>query len=74
MVVIYGINILFRATTFTVDVNYFFTYELESDFSAELLWQFIPYLFFFLLPALLLFVSYIILATLPFHLHRNVIS
>ena len=69
--VIHSINIVFRATGLAADANYFFTYGLEGDFFTELLWQFIPYPFFFLLPALLLFVPFIILVTLSFHLQHS---
>jgi len=63
--VIHGINVILRATGIASEANYFFTYGLEGDFFTELLWRFIPYPFFFLLPALLLFVPYGILGTLP---------
>jgi len=69
--VIHGINVIFRATGIASEANYFFTYGLEGDFFTELLWRFIPYPFFFLLPALLLFVPYIILVTLPFYLRQS---
>ena len=62
------INVIFRATGIASESNYFFTFGLEGDFFTELLWRFIPYNFFFLLPSLLLFAPYIVLVTLPFHL------
>jgi len=65
------VNMIFRATQIANQSNYFFTYGLEGDFFTELLWRILPYNFFFLLPALLLFVPYIILTTLPFHLKEN---
>jgi len=68
---IHGVNVILRATGIAPTANYFFTYGLEGDFFTELLWRFIPYPFFFLLPALLLFAPYIVLLTLPFHLSKT---
>jgi len=65
---IHIVNVVFRATGIANESNYFFTYGLEGDFFTELLWGILPYNFFFLLPALLLFVPYVFLVTLPFHL------
>ena len=66
--VIHVVNIVFRATGIASESNYFFTYGLAGDFFTELLWRLVPYNFFFLLPALLLFAPYIFLVTLPFHI------
>jgi len=67
-VIIHIVNVVFRATGIARESNYFFTYGLEGDFFTELLWRILPYNFFFLLPALLLFAPYVFLITLPFHL------
>jgi len=66
--VIHVVNVVFRATGIAYESNYFFTYGLEGDFFTELLWRIVPYNFFFLIPALLLFAPYVFLITLPFHL------
>ena len=67
-VIIHIVNVIFRATGIASESNYFFTYGLQGDFFTELLWSIVPYNFFFLLPALLLFAPYIFLITIPFHL------
>jgi len=69
--VMHIVNIIFRATGLAVESNYFFTYGLKGDFFTELFWSILPYNFFFLLPSLLLFVPYIILITLPFHVRKS---
>jgi len=66
--VMHMVNVAFRAAGLAYGANYFFTFGLEGDFFTELLWSFIPYNFFFLLPSLLLFAPYIFGITLPFHL------
>jgi uncharacterized membrane protein YwaF len=62
------VNIIFRVTRIAEEANYFFTYGLKGDFFTEFFWNILPYNFFFLLPSILLFLPYIILITLPFHL------
>ena len=62
------VNVVFRATGIAGEANYFFTFGLEGDFFTELLKRIVPFNFFFLLPALLLFAPYVFLITLPFHL------
>jgi len=62
------VNVVFRATGLASESNYFFTYGLRGDFFTELFWRILPYEFFFLLPALLLFAPFILITTLPFHI------
>ena len=69
--IIHIVNIIFRATGIASEANYFFTYGLRGDFFTELFWRILPYEFFFLLPALLLFAPFIFFTTLPFHLSRK---
>jgi len=66
--IIHAVNVIFRATGLAYNANYFFTFGLEGDFFTELLKSIVPYNFFFLIPALLLFVPYVVIITLPFHL------
>jgi len=64
---IHVVNMIFRATGIAGNANYFFTYGLEGDFFTELLWGILPYNFFFLLPAILLFAPYVFFMTLLFN-------
>ena len=69
--VMHGVNIVFRTTGIAQTANYFFTYGLEGDFLTETLKAIIPYNFFFLLPSLVLFVPYILVITIPYHLNDH---
>jgi len=60
------INVTFRATGLSSEANYFFTHGLDGDFFTEFFWSIVPFNFFFLLPALLLFAPYIFVITFIF--------
>jgi uncharacterized membrane protein YwaF len=66
--VMHIVNFVFRTTGLAPESNYFFTYGLRGDFFTELFWAILPYNFFFLLPSIVLFVPYIVIVTLPFHI------
>ena len=66
--VMHMVNVAFRATGIASEANYFFTYGLRGDPFTEVFWSVMPYEFFFLLPALLLFAPYIFVTTIPFHI------
>jgi uncharacterized membrane protein YwaF len=67
--VMHIVNVTLRVTGLAEEANYFFTFGLRGDPFTEIFWRIVPFNFFFLIPALLVvFVPYICLITLPFHL------
>jgi len=72
--VIHIINIVLRQAGIAAEANYFFTYGIKGDPFTEMYWRILPYSFFFLIPAFLSFIPYMLIITLPFFISEKVKS
>ena len=63
---VFGINMLLRATGLYPQANYFFSVETEGNPLLELFYRLIPYPFLYLLPSIAILVVYAGLITLVF--------
>ena len=70
---VFGINMLLRATGLHPQANYFFSVETEGNFLLELFYSWIPIPFLYLLPGIVILIVYAAAVTLPFTLagHRR---
>ena len=66
--VIFGFNMLLRATGLHPKANYFFSVETEGNFLLELFHSWLPWPFLFLLPSLVILGAYAAVITLGFEL------
>lgn len=70
--VVFGINMLFRATGLHPKANYFFSVETEGNFLLEIFHKWIPVPFLYLLPSVLILAPYMLLITLGFFIADKV--
>ena len=71
-VIVFGINMLLRATGLHPKANYFFSVETEGNFLLEIFHKWIPVPFLYLIPSFLILIPYMALITLGFFIGDKV--
>ena len=64
--IVFGINMLLRATGLHPKANYFYSVETEGNFLLEIFHKWIPVPFLYLIPSFLILVPYMLMITLGF--------
>ena len=64
--IVFGINMLLRATGLHPKANYFYSVETEGNFLLEIFHKWIPVPFLYLIPSFLILVPYMLIITLGF--------
>lgn len=69
--VIFCINMLMRKTGLNPHANYFYCVETDGNPVLDLFYSWIPYPFLYMLPAVFIFVPYMLVITSLFHLRKK---
>lgn len=70
--VVFGINMLLRATGLHPHANYFFSVETEGNFLLEIFHKWIPVPFLYLIPSFLILVPYMLIIMLGFFISDKI--